>query len=241
MVSGNQNDQPIEGWIQNHVRNQSKKLKLQADPICMSFIKATHNVSQYFMYGPHMLVCTPDVWYVVYQRISYQAWIRVSVSSWSVCWQLRILWYIMSQRFSTGFRSGEHEDQSMASMPSSARRLLASTWRSVRPSKIILPTPSETYCQTGHAGLLQAAWCSPQHLQTLSHLTHVNLLSSVKRMGRQCWTCQFSCSLANANRAARCWAVSTGPTTGRQALMPPSWSLFLTVWSVTCTPVACWR
>jgi len=36
-------------------------------------------------------------------------------------------------------------------------------------------------------------------------------------------------SLANANRPARCWAVSTSPTCGRRALVPPSWSLFLTV------------
>ncbi len=26
-----------------------------------------------------------------------------------------------------------------------------------------------------------------------------------------------------------------------RSLIPPSWSLFMTVWSVTCTPVACWR
>ncbi len=142
----------------------------------------------------------------------------------------------MSQWFSVGFRSGEHGDQSMASIPSLSRRLLASTWRSVRPSNIILPRPSHTYCQTAHAGL-----CSPQHLRTLSHQTHVNLLSSVKRMGRQCWTCQFPCSLANVNRFAQCWALRTGSPTGRQALMPPPWSLFLTVWLVTCTAVACWR
>ena len=55
---------------------------------------------------------------------------------------------------------------------------------------------------------------------------------------RQWLTCKF---LVNANRAARCWAVSTGPTRERPALKPPSWTLFLTVWSETCTPVACWR
>ncbi len=26
-----------------------------------------------------------------------------------------------------------------------------------------------------------------------------------------------------------------------RSLIPSSWSLFMTVWSVTCTPVACWR
>ncbi len=48
-------------------------------------------------------------------------------------------------------------------------------------------------------------------------------------------------SLANANQAAQCCTVSTDPTTGHQVLIPPSWSLFLTVWLVTCTPVTCWR
>ena len=37
--------------------------------------------------------------------------------------------------------------------------------------------------------------------------------------------------LVNANRAARRWAVGTGPTRGRWALME----------SETCMPVACWR
>ena len=49
--------------------------------------------------------------------------------------------------------------------------------------------------------------------------------------GHQWWTCQFWCSRANANRAPQCLAVSTGPTTGRRALRPPSWSLFLIVWA----------
>ncbi len=47
----------------------------------------------------------------------------------------------------------------------------------------------------------------------------------MKRTGRQWGTCQFWCSLVNANPAARCWAVSTGPTTGHRAFMPPSWTL----------------
>ncbi|KAK3506622.1 hypothetical protein QTP70_011151 [Hemibagrus guttatus] len=50
----------------------------------------------------------------------------------------------------------------------------------------------------------------------------VNLLSSVKSTGRQLQTCQFWCSMANANQAPRCRAVSTGPTRGRWALRPPS-------------------
>ncbi len=78
-----------------------------------------------------------------------------------------------------------------------------------------------------------------QTLFRLSHVLRVNLLSSVS--GCQWQTCQFWLSMANANRAPRCWAVSTGPTRGRWALRPPSWSRFLIVWSVTFTPVACWR
>ncbi len=147
----------------------------------------------------------------------------------------------MSQWFSVGFRSGEHGDQSMASIPSLSRRLLASTWRSVRPSNIILPRPSETYCQTAHAGLCCRQHDVPHSIFGLCHIKHMWTCSHPWREWGQCWTCQFPCSLANANRLAQCWALRTGSTTGRQALMPPPWSLFLTVWSVTCTPVACWR
>lgn len=62
--------------------------------------------------------------------------------------------------------------------------------------------------------MLQAAERSPRRLQTLSRLSHVlsvNLLSSVKSTGRQWRICQSWCSLANAKRPARCWAVSTTP------------------------------
>ena len=72
---------------------------------------------------------------------------------------------------------------------------------------------------------VNAGWCyrqhsSPKRLQTLwdlSHVLSVNLFSS----GCRWRTCQFWCFLANANRAARCWAVSTGPTRGCRALMHP--------------------
>ncbi|KAK6295254.1 hypothetical protein J4Q44_G00344800 [Coregonus suidteri] len=70
--------------------------------------------------------------------------------------------------------------------------------------------------------MLQAAERSPWRLQTLSRLSHVlsvNLLSSVKSTGRQWRICQSWCSLANAKRPVRCWAVSTTPTCGRWALM----------------------
>uniref|UniRef100_A0A673XQT0 Vitellinogen beta-sheet shell domain-containing protein n=1 Tax=Salmo trutta TaxID=8032 RepID=A0A673XQT0_SALTR len=84
----------------------------------------------------------------------------------------------------------------------------------------------------GFTLMLQAAEHSPRRLQTLSRLSHVlsvNLLSSVKSTGRQWRICQSWCSLANAKCPARCWAVIKTPTCGRQALIPPSWSLFLTV------------
>ena len=41
-------------------------------------------------------------------------------------------------------------------------------------------------------------------------------------------------------QAARCWAVSTGPTRGRRPVTPPSCQK-RTVWSETCTRVACRR
>ena len=65
--------------------------------------------------------------------ISSQTWIRASMSSWTVCgttWQRRMHRYITSQRFSTGFKSGDREGQSMALMPSSFRNCLhtQATW-----------------------------------------------------------------------------------------------------------------
>ena len=96
--------------------------------------------------------------------------------------------------------------------------LLAMIWRSVRPSKDMPPQtntdpPPNRWCWM----MLQVASHSPRYFPTLSCLSClliVNLLSSAKRTGRQWWTCQFQYSLVNANRAARCWAVSTGLTRG---------------------------
>ena len=100
-----------------------------------------------------------------------------------------------------------------------------------------------------HGGAHQtchAQRCCRQHsvLQTFSHLSQVlrvNILLSVKSTGHQSQTWKFLHSLANASWGSRCWAVSTGPTTGRCALRPPSWSLFLIVWAEIFIPVACWR
>ena len=46
MVNGNKPHQPIEGWIQNHTKNLSKKTKSQGDPACVNFIMATHIATQ---------------------------------------------------------------------------------------------------------------------------------------------------------------------------------------------------
>lgn len=75
---------------------------------------------------------------------------------------------------------------------------------------------------------------SPQLLHALSHLLHmlrINLLSSVKSTGGRRWTCQLWYSMA----------LSTGKTKGCLVLRPPSWIMFLIVWSETFIPVACWR
>ena len=108
------------------------------------------------------------------------------------------------------------------------------------PPQTITDPPPNRSCWR----MLQAAERSPQHLQTLSCLSHVlsvNLHSSVKSTACRWRICQPRCSLAKVNRAAWCWAVSTGPNCGRQALKPSSCILFLTVWAETCTLVACWR
>lgn len=78
---------------------------------------------------------------------------------------------------------------------------LAMSWRSVQPSKDIPPqTINDPPPNWSCLMMSQAAYCSPQRLHTLSHLSHVlsmNLLSSVKRTGHQWQTCQFWCSPAN--------------------------------------------
>lgn len=70
----------------------------------------------------------------------------------------------------------------------------------------------------------------------------LNILDRICRPSHIChmcsgWTeqiCQFERVLVNANQAAWCWAVSTGPTGGCRALKPPSWSQLLTVWPPAC-------
>lgn len=122
---------------------------------------------------------------------------------------------------------------------------VASTWRAVQPPKEMPPqTVTDPLPNRSCWRMLQAAECSPSRLQTLSRLSQYAqcvLLSSVKSTGHQWQSSQSWCSLANAKRPARCWAVSTTPTCGHRALMPPLLSLFLTVWADTCTFAACWR
>lgn len=70
-----------------------------------------------------------------------------------------------------------------------------------------------THHQTG-----RVEWCyrhSPWLLQALSHLSNVfmvNLLSSVKSILYQWWTCLFWYFMVNASRAPLCHAVDIGPT-----------------------------
>lgn len=59
-VSGNQNHQPTDGWIQNQPENRSKTLKSQADPTCVNFFHSNSYCYYCSVYGPHKPVRTPD-------------------------------------------------------------------------------------------------------------------------------------------------------------------------------------
>lgn len=53
-------------------------------------------------------------------NLEIQSWIRATVSSWTLwggTWLHRMHWHIMSHRRSVGFRSGERDGQSVASIP----------------------------------------------------------------------------------------------------------------------------
>lgn len=65
----------------------------------------------------------------------------------------------------------------------------------------------------------------------LKHVLSVNSLSSVRSTGRQWRIYQSRCSLVNVKHSTLCWLLSTTPTCGRQALISPSLSLFLTIWA----------
>ncbi len=73
------------------------------------------------------------------------------------------------------------------------------------------------------------------HLQIFLHVHSVNLLSSVE-IGMPMADLPI---LEFSGKSQSSWALSTGPTTRSLVLMPPTWSLFLTVWSEKCTPLAC--
>ena len=112
-VNWNQNYEPTEGWIQNHIENQNEKLISQADPTWGNFIKATHNVTQYCEWPPRVCMHSHQrlgmllmSWLMVSWEISSQTWIGASVSSWTVCggtWWLRMHRYTMSHSCSFGF------------------------------------------------------------------------------------------------------------------------------------------
>ena len=102
----------------------------------------------------------------------------------------------------------------------------------MRPSIFMHQKEPRTHCTSiwshnGSEDLIPFSMAYPD--SRLSHVLSVNLLSSVKSTGRQWRFFQFWCSLANANRPVQCRTVSTSPTCGHQALIPPLWSLFLPV------------
>lgn len=115
---------------------------------------------------------------------------------------------------------------------SAVKAALSNTWRSVRPSEGVSTFRDLTDPPPNWSGQH-----FPQHLQTLSCLSHmlsVNLHLSVGRAGRRWQICQFWCSLANTNQ---CLAVSTDPTCRHLALVKSvSDSL-----DKTCMCVACRR
>lgn len=78
-------------------------------------------------------------------------------------------------------------------------------------------SPSLTRHQTVHAQWFYRQSNSHHCLSRRFHVIRVNLLSSLK----QWQTCHFWTS-GKHQSSLRCWAGSTGPTRGCQALMPPS-------------------
>ncbi len=138
-----------------------------------------------------------------------------------------VLHYEESRAHCTSIRS-DNGSEDLIPVPKSSKGALT-RWGLCDPPRIFHPRPSLTHSQTSHAG-----WCfRPLNIpKGISRLSHV---LTVKRTGRRWGSCQFWCSLVNANPAARCWAVSTGPTTGHRAFMPPSWTLIQTIWSKTFT------
>ena len=142
-------------------------------------------------------------------------------------------------------RSDNHFEDFIPVPNSSQGTLLATTWRFVRPFKDRPPqTITDSSLNRWCWMMFQAASHSPRRHQAIlrpSPVLSVNLLSSVKRTGRQCRTWQFQCSLAMPikRHSAGLWAQvpleDVGPS------RHPHGVCFWTGWSETCTPVACWR
>ena len=113
------------------------------------------------VYGPCVSVCTPNTTGNAPDELangvlgfSSQTWIRASVSSWTVCgsiWQRQVHWYVRSHRWSIGFRSGEQEGQSVASVPSSSRNCLY-TLATESPAVSLHQEERRAYCTNVSSG-----------------------------------------------------------------------------------------
>ncbi len=97
---------------------------------------------------------------------------------------------------------------------------LASTCRSVWPSTDI-PSQTITDPPPNQSCWMMFSMASPDTFTSVACAQGEPALIC-EGNGAQWWTCLFWCSLANAKRAAWCWAVST-------------------FWSEIRTPITCWR
>ena len=112
----NQN-QPIEGWIQNHSKNQGKECKSQADPTSVNL-------------SPHLIMWLSSVTtsgHAPNESVDGGRGDLLPDLNQGITDLMGSLWWysevsdalITSKRCSVGFRSGEWEGQSVASVPSS--------------------------------------------------------------------------------------------------------------------------
>ena len=118
-----------KSWIWNHTLNQSEKLKSQADATCVNFITATHSYS---------VVCMAPEWLCA--LLTHLGMLPMSrpMVSWGSSprpgsghqWAPGHSGGTWRCRCSIGFRSGERQSQSIASMPLSSRNCLhtLATW-----------------------------------------------------------------------------------------------------------------
>ena len=195
----------------------------------------------------------------VCRHISSPTWISASVSSWTVCGgtrRHRLNWYITSNRCLIGFKSVELEGQAIALMTLSSgtaytlwpheARAHCTCVRCDYLSEVFIPVPNSSQGIVGHdmeVCVTLQEYAPPDHnwlikCQTVRVLRCFQTICACHMCS--VWSCSHLYSENGANSrpansgvlshmpikySAQCWAVST-----------PSWSLFLTAWSQTCTP-----